>query len=41
MKKKVVRYFIDFLDGQQYYLNEMASKGFRLINTSKLLYEFG
>ena len=37
---KKYRYFFSFLDSQQKWLNDMASKGYRLINIKKLLYEF-
>lgn len=40
MSKKVFRYFGGFIDKQQKWLNSMSSKGYRLVNTSKLIFEF-
>lgn len=40
MRKKVVRYFFGFIESQQKWLNTMAQKGYRLISTGKLVYEF-
>ncbi|MBD7912455.1 DUF2812 domain-containing protein [Clostridium cibarium] len=40
MYKKAYKYFINFLDGQENWLNEMASKGYRLIKTGQLCYYF-
>ncbi|QSX05530.1 DUF2812 domain-containing protein [Sedimentibacter sp. zth1] len=40
MSKKIVRYFFCFIESQQKWLNEMSSKGYRLINVGKLIYEF-
>lgn len=40
MIKKEYRYFFGFLDRQQNYLNKMAKKGFRLVRTGKMSYEF-
>ncbi|MEG1578198.1 MAG: DUF2812 domain-containing protein [Oscillospiraceae bacterium] len=40
MRKKVVRYFFGFIESQQKWLNTMAQKGYRLIATGKLIYEF-
>lgn len=37
---KKIRYFIDALDGQERYLNQMAKKGYRLIKTTRMGYEF-
>lgn len=37
---KKIRYFIDFMDRQQAWLNEMAEKGYRLCGTTRLGYEF-
>lgn len=38
--KRVFRYFFDFTDGQQKWLNDMAAKGWRLIKCSQLTYDF-
>lgn len=35
-----IRYFIDFMDDQQAWLNTMAEKGYRLCGTTRLGYEF-
>ncbi len=40
MSKKLYRYFCGFIDCQENWLNEMASKGYRLVKTGRLLYEF-
>ena len=40
MTKRVFRYFFDFLEGQERWLNEMASKGWRLVKCGQLYYEF-
>ena len=40
MMKKVYRYFMGFLDAEEKWLNKMASDGYRLIRTSKLVYVF-
>lgn len=40
MSKKCYRYFGGFLSAQETWLNKMAEKGFRLIRTGKMLYEF-
>lgn len=40
MSIKLFRYFFDCLDKQEKWLNKMSKKGYRLINTSKLTYEF-
>ena len=40
MKKVVYRYFFDFVDTQERWLNEMARSGYRLTRCSKLAYEF-
>lgn len=37
---KKLRYFIDFINGQQNWLNKMAEKGYRLCGTSRVGYEF-
>lgn len=37
---KKIRYFVDVLDGQQRWLNAMANKGFRLVGTTRMGYEF-
>lgn len=38
--KKLYRYFGGCLDRQENWLNRMAQKGYRLVNTGKLVYEF-
>ena len=38
--KKHFRFFGGFLDAQQNWLNQMAHKGFRLVGTGKMTYEF-
>lgn len=38
--KSVTRYYFGFMDAQEKWLNTMADKGYRLINSSKLLYKF-
>lgn len=40
MTKKVYRYFFDFLDSQQAWLNDMAAKGWRLVKCGQLAYTF-
>jgi hypothetical protein len=40
MKKTIVKYFIDFMDKQESWLNEMAARGLRLVRCGKLTYEF-
>jgi len=40
MKKTVIKYFIDFTDKQEKWLNEMAARGFRLVRCGKLMYKF-
>jgi len=40
MRKKVYRYFFGFLETQQKWLNRMVDNGFRLVRTTKLMYEF-
>lgn len=40
MKKRCYRYFGGFLKAQQAWLNNMASRGWRLVRTRTLLYEF-
>jgi len=40
MKKRVFRYFFDFTDGQEKWLNEMAAKGWRLVKCGQLTYDF-
>ena len=40
MKKVAYRYFFDFVDAQERWLNEMAQSGYRLTRCSKLAYEF-
>lgn len=37
---KKLRYFIDFIDRQQEWLNTMAAKGYRLSKTTRMGYEF-
>ncbi len=40
MRIKKYRYFFSFIDAQEKWLNNMASLGYRLIDTKKLKYEF-
>lgn len=40
MKKRYYRYFGGLITLQEKWLNKMAKKGFRLVKTGKLLYEF-
>jgi hypothetical protein len=40
MKKTVIRYFVDFTDKQEQWLNDMAARGYRLVGCGKLTYEF-
>ena len=40
MSKKCYRYFGGLLNTQAKWLNKMAEKGYRLVRTGKLLYEF-
>ncbi len=40
MKKKYYRFFGGLITLQEKWLNKMAKKGFRLVKTGKLLYEF-
>ena len=40
MRKRVVRYFFDFTDGQEKWLNEMAAAGWRLVKCGQLTYDF-
>lgn len=40
MNKRVYRYFGGFLEKQREFLNDMCDKGYRLVRTEKLLYEF-
>lgn len=40
MSKRYLRYFFDALDGQQKWLNQMAKKGYRLVKTTNLTYQF-
>lgn len=40
MNKKCYRFFGGFLSAQENWLNKMAEKGYRLVRTGKLLYEF-
>lgn len=40
MKKKFYRYFGGFLTAQEKWLNKMAQKGYKLVRTGKLFYEF-
>lgn len=40
MNKKVYRYFGGFLKVQEKWLNKMAANGFRLVRTTRLMYEF-
>ena len=38
--KKYIRYFCGFIDTEQKWLNDMSSKGYRLVKTGKLIFEF-
>jgi len=40
MTKTVLRYFFDFIGGQEKWLNRMASKGYRLKKCGKMTYVF-
>lgn len=40
MSKTVFRYFFDFLDGQEKWLNSMAERGYRLKKCGKITYTF-
>lgn len=40
MSKKIYRFFGGLLTAQENWLNKMSEKGYRLIRTGKLLYEF-
>lgn len=40
MSKTAFRYFFDFLDGQEKWLNRMADKGYRLKKCGKIAYAF-
>ena len=40
MSKTVFRYFFDFLDGQEKWLNEMAQRGYRLKKCGRVSYTF-
>jgi len=40
MEKKVIRFFTDFIEKQEQWLNEMALQGFRLVRCSGMVYEF-
>lgn len=40
MSKKYIRYFGGFIETEQRWLNSMSAKGYRLIRTGKLWYEF-
>lgn len=40
MNKKIYRFFGGLLTAQENWLNKMSEKGYRLIRTGKLLYEF-
>jgi len=40
MTKTVFRYFFDFIEGQEKWLNKMAKKGYRLKKCGKMVYVF-
>ncbi len=40
MSKIAIRYFFDFTEQQEKWLNEMAARGFRLVRCGKLIYNF-
>ena len=40
MSKKYYRFYGGLLSAQERWLNRMAEKGFRLVRSEKLLYEF-
>ena len=40
MSKKCYRFFGGLLNTQEKWLNKMSEKGYRLVRTGKLLYEF-
>lgn len=37
---RIIRYFFDFIDGQEKWLNKMSQCGYRLLKCGKLVYEF-
>jgi len=40
LSKTVFRYFFDFMEGQEKWLNNMAQSGYRLVKCGKLKYKF-
>ncbi len=40
MKMRVIKYFFDFIDGQEHWLNKMSQKGYRLVKCGRFIYEF-
>lgn len=40
MNKKFYRYFFGFIDTQEKWLNTMSSKGYRLVRTTRFMFEF-
>ncbi len=40
MRKKVVRFFVNPIDGQEKWLNQMADRGLRLVDATKWYYVF-
>ncbi|MGC6176440.1 DUF2812 domain-containing protein [Lacrimispora sp. 38-1] len=40
MSKKIFRYFYDFVDGQEKWLNSMADSGYRLKKCGRVFYTF-
>ena len=40
MSKRCYRFFGGLLTAQEHWLNKMSEKGYRLIRTEKMLYEF-
>jgi hypothetical protein len=37
---RTIKYFFDFIDGQEQWLNKMSQNGYRLVKCGKLIYEF-
>ena len=40
VRKKVYKVFLNELDGQEKWLNEMADQGWELVRTTRFMYEF-
>jgi hypothetical protein len=37
---RIIKYFFDFIDGQEQWLNNMSQNGYRLVKCGKLIYDF-